>query len=334
MKIVITGATGNVGTSLVEALAAREQATEIVGVARRIPDLKVERTRFVAADVSKDDLEPLFQGADAVVHLAWLIQPQWDKGLLHQVNVQGSRRVFRAAVAAGVPCIVHASSFGAYSAAPEDRRVDESWPTQGISSSLYSRQKVAVERQLDDLEREQPDTRIVRMRPATIFKRGAASELRRYFVGRLVPTAMFRRSRIPLVPDFPELRFQVVHSLDVGEAFATAVLSDVRGAFNLAADPVIDVDVLATTLRARKVRMKASTLRALVDVTYRLRLQPSDAGFFDLLVQGPLVDASRAKRELRWTPRRSSTEALLEVFTWIAERAGMPTAPLQPAGQT
>ena len=58
---------------------------------------------------------------------------------------------------------------------------------------------------------------------------------------------------IPFVPDVPGLRFQTVHSYDVGEAYRLAATGDARGAFNVAAEPVIDPDALARLLHARKV---------------------------------------------------------------------------------
>src|SRR3954463_14011306 len=110
MRIVVTGATGNVGTSVVRALGRDERVTEIVGVARRLPDWRPERTRWVAADVARDDLHPLFDGADPVIHLAGVVQPSRDDAELERVNVGGSRRVFEAAAEVGVPALVHASS--------------------------------------------------------------------------------------------------------------------------------------------------------------------------------------------------------------------------------
>src|SRR3712207_4786201 len=102
MRVVIVGATGNVGTSVLSALADEPAVEEIVGVARRMPAMQWPKTRFVEADVVTDDLVSLFRGADAVVHLAWLIQPSRDEEQLHAVNVDGSERVFRAAGEAGV----------------------------------------------------------------------------------------------------------------------------------------------------------------------------------------------------------------------------------------
>src|SRR5215210_4305104 len=91
MRIVVTGASGNKGTSLLQALEADSRVTEIVGMARRRPSWTTPKTRWVVADVTVTPLEPLFAGADAVVHLAWLIQPSRDDRTLHAVNVEGSR---------------------------------------------------------------------------------------------------------------------------------------------------------------------------------------------------------------------------------------------------
>src|SRR5437870_4530180 len=100
MRVVVTGATGNVGTSVVRALAGDARVGEIVGLARRMPSLQVPKTRRRQADVTSHPLEPIFTDADAVIHLAWLIQPSRDEQQLYAVNVEGSRRVFEAAAAA------------------------------------------------------------------------------------------------------------------------------------------------------------------------------------------------------------------------------------------
>src|SRR3954451_8836241 len=232
MRIVVTGATGNVGTSVVRALGRDERVEEIVGVARRLPDWRPERTRWVAADVARDDLLPWFEGADAVIHLAWLIQPSRDEAELERVNVAGSRRVFEAAARAGVGALVHASSIGVYSPGPKDRAVDESWPRDGVPSLFYSRHKAEAERILDGFEDRM---RIVRLRPGLIFKAQAGPEIRRLFSGPSLPARVL--GHLPIVPLPARLAVQCVHADDVGEAYRLAALSsDAHGAYNIAAE--------------------------------------------------------------------------------------------------
>ena len=330
MKVVVTGASGNVGTSVLRSLAGEELVESVLGIARRRPAAGFPKTTWVEADVAHDDLEPHLRGADAVVHLAWLIQPSRDEATMRAANVEGSARVFRAAARAGVPRLVYASSVGAYSPGPKDRAVDESWPTGGIETSYYSRHKAEVERILDNFEAVNPDTRVVRLRPGLIFKREAASEIRRLFAGPLLPGFLVRPSLIPIVPDVPRLRFQALHSYDAGEAYRLALTRDVRGAFNVAAEPVLDPQELGRLLRARLVRMPAGLLRAAAAATWRLRLQPSPEGWLDMALGVPIMDTTRARTELGWTPQFASSEALLDLLRGLREGAGAGTPPLDP----
>jgi nucleoside-diphosphate-sugar epimerase len=332
MRIVVLGATGNVGSALVRALAGEQRVREVLGVARRRPDWAVAKTTWATADISRDDLTGLLRGADAVVHLAWLIQPSRDESVTRATNVDGSRRVFEAALSAGVPRVVYASSVGAYAPGPKDRAVDESYPTTGIATSFYSRHKAEVERLLDRLEREHPRTRFVRLRPGLIFQREAGAEIRRLFAGPLLPGVLVRRALIPVVPGTPRLRFQAVHAHDVADAYRRAILDDgARGAYNVAAEPVLDGPELGRLLHARPVPVPERALRWAVALTWRARLQPMPEGWVDLALGVPIMDTSRARRELGWSPRRSSGEALLELLEGLRESAGLPTPPLDPA---
>jgi UDP-glucose 4-epimerase len=330
MRVVVVGATGNIGTSTLRALVSDSRVDSILGIARRLPELELPKVEWAAADVRSADLTGLFEGADAVIHLAWLIQPSRNEAETESVNVTGSERVFGAVEDAGVPRLVYASSVGAYSAGPKDRLVDESHPTDGIESSFYSRHKAAVERILDRFEANSPSVSVARIRPALVFKGDAASEIRRLFAGPFLPTALIRRSLIPIVPSVPGLRFQAVHSLDVGVAFSEAALRRATGAFNLAAEPVLDPDTLGRLLAARPIKLPKGALRAVTSLTWHLRLQPTPPGWLDLALQVPLMSSERASRELDWEPRHGADEALLELLDGLRTGRGLSTPPLDP----
>jgi UDP-glucose 4-epimerase len=329
MRVAIVGATGNVGTSVVEALSAEDSITEVVGLARRLPAWKAPKTTFVSADVTSSDLVPYFEGTGAVVHLAWLFQPTHRPLVTWRTNVEGSIRVFEAAVKAEVPILVYASSVGAYSPGP-GKVVDESWPTHSAPTAGYGREKAYVERVLDTFEANHPEVRLVRMRPAFIFKRQSASEQRRIFAGPLVPRPLARRGRLPMLPVPAGLRFQALHTADAAQAYRLSVVRDVRGAFNIAADPVVDAGVLGELLEARPLTVPRPLARAVVATAWHLHLAPTDPTLFDLVLQLPLLDATRARIELGWVPRWSGIEALREMLEGLAEGAGMETEPLAP----
>ncbi len=328
MRVVVAGATGNIGTSLLRSLEGEEKVESVLGLARRLPSLSMPKVEWASADVTSDDLAPHLEGADAVVSLHWLIQPSRDLNKQWMVNVEGNSRLMRAMKEAGVPVLVYSSSVGVYSPGPKDRAVDESWPKNGTPTSYYARHKAEVERRLDRFETENPEIRVVRVRPALVFKKEAAQGIRRLFGGPFVPTILARPTLINLIPEMEDLRGQVVHSYDVGEAFRQALVRDVRGAFNVAAEPVLDAHEVGRILNARPLPVSARAARAGVELSWRLRLQPVTPGWLDMALNVPVMDTTRARTELGWTPQRGAEDALLDLLEGLRTGADFPSPPL------
>jgi nucleoside-diphosphate-sugar epimerase len=312
--VVVTGATGNIGTALLHRLVADDGVREVRAVARRLSQEDLgPKVRWHELDVAEDDLSRAFDGADVVVHLAWRIQPSWDIESMRAVNVLGSRRVFEAAIDVGA-AIVHASSLGAYGPGPKDRLVDEDWPVSGHPDHPYSAQKAEVEHELDRLQALHPDVRVARMRPALVMQSPAGQELQRYFLPRHFPFHLVRAGLVDRLP----VRFQVVHATDVADAFARAALSDARGAFNVAAEDV---------LGGHHIDQLRGVARFVADVTWRLHAQPVDPGWVTLVFRSPLMATDRARRELGWAPTSSGFEALEQGLAGIQD----PPPPATPA---
>ncbi|WP_347109134.1 NAD-dependent epimerase/dehydratase family protein [Paenarthrobacter sp. S56] len=339
MRIVITGATGNAGTALLKRLqAARSDdgaELELVGIARRAPDVNAApyagvewHTLDVGDYRDRDRLEEAFAGADAVVHLAWLIQPNRNRKVLRRTNVAGTAHVLGAAKNAGVGHVVCASSVGAYSPAPKDQRTKEDWPAGGIKGSHYSVDKAAQERLLDNFAKKNPEIVVARLRPGLIFWSDAGSEVGRYFLGRLLPRLIPRNPWLPMLPLPKELVFQAVHADDVADAYWKVVQQRAEGAFNIAAEPVLGPNSLAWILKAKRhLPLPLSVLRAVVSATWRLRLQATDPGWVDMAAGAPIMDTGRARSLLGWMPHKSSLEALTEILDGLGAGDGRPASP-------
>lgn len=329
MKVVVTGATGNVGTALLRRLAD-EPDVRVHGISRRAPanEPPYRDVEWTHVDIGKPGAqEPLsvaFEGADAVVHLAWLIQPSRDHRLLYVTNVAGSARVFDAAVTAGVPHLVHMSSVGAYSPGGKERRVDESWPVNGVPTSFYSRHKAAVEHMLARFESR---LLITRPRPGLILQRAAGTEIRDYFLGQLVPKSLFRH-RIPVLPLPKDMVLQFVHADDVADGLTRILRRRLPGAFNFVAEPVVTAGQLAKLLGGKHVPVPPKLLRHLANVSWRARLQPTPPGWVDLALASPLLDATRARTELDWAPRFDAQETLQDLVRGIATGAEVTASPV------
>ena len=330
MRIAITGASGNLGSALVRRLARDDH--DLVGISRRAPETVIGNIEWVTADLTEDSsarvLQEAFAGADAVVHLAWGFQPSHDLDHLEELGVGGTRRVLDAVTAASVPHLVHMSSLGAYSPKRDDQPVDESWPRDGVPSSPYSQHKAAAERLLDAHEHAGHDTTITRIRPGIIGQRSAASSLLRYGVPAVVPAKVL--DLVPVLPLDRGLKIPMVHADDVADAVERVLVGRVGGAFNLAAEPPVTTDDIAEVLGARPVHVPARLVRAAMAGAWHARLQQVDPGWLDLGFASPLLDSSRASRELGWSPSADGVSVFREIVAGMRDSASGDTPVLRP----
>lgn len=317
-RIVITGASGNVGTALLRRLTTDDSDYEIVGISRRRPpsDDVYRSAHWHELDLADPGVElellKVFRGAACVVHLAWGFQPTRNRRYLDAVGVNGSAAVLSAAHNAKVPHLLHMSSVGTYAAGRYGQKVDETFSTAGIPSSAYSRAKSAVEHMLDGYEGHNPDgVGITRMRPGFILQRDAALGLRRYTLPAYVDPRWVRW--LPLLPLDRSLSVSIVHADDVADACVKAIERRALGPFNLAAEPPVDRDDIAKALRARPIHVPSPLLGLLVAASWRARLQPLDRGWLDMAFSLPLLGTDRARNVLGWSPRWSSEAALADL---------------------
>ncbi len=330
MRVFVVGATGNVGGRLVAQLVDDPAVQEVVGLSRREPEQMPGGVEWRHLDTGTEVPPDTFRGADAVVHLAWLFQPTHRPTVTWAANVEGTARVLEAVAAAQVPVFVQASSVGAYSPTPDQRVSDESWPTHGVATAAYSREKAYVERLLDAFEARHPDVRVVRMRPAFTFREEAAVQQRRLFAGPFAPARLFRKVRLPVLPDPGRLTLQTLHTDDAAQGYRLALTQDVRGAFNLAADPVLDMPALGRLLGVPVLPVPVPAARTALAAAWSAHLVPASPGLFDLLTHVPMMDTTRARTELGWRPRYDAIEAVQSFLAGVERNDGAPQPPLAP----
>jgi nucleoside-diphosphate-sugar epimerase len=337
--VAVTGASGNLGTALLRRLTGPGSTVgEIRGLARRRPPDVAPYTgvRWFTTDLadpeSDNTLHDFLDGADAVVHLAWALQPGRKPEQLHRVNVDGAERVARAATTAGVGHVVHLSSVGAYAEGAIGQEVGEDWPTTGIATSQYSRDKsdaeVAVRHALGH------DVVLAVVRPTLVLQPDAGSEIGRYFLGpllfgaaRRLPARVARLLPLPL----PDLTVGFVHADDVADALVRILDRRASGPFNLTAEPLLDSDGLARVLGTRRVGVPAVVLRAAVSAAFAARLIPTEPGWLDLAVRSPALDATRARTLLDWTPAHRGDDVLTEFVAALGRGEGGEGPLLYPA---
>src|SRR3712207_7707279 len=148
LKVAVTGASGTVGTALLRRLTAPGSGVaEVRGLARRQPPsiAPYDGVQWHLADLgetrSDHELTRFLDGADAVVHLTWALQPGRQPERLHRVNVDGTRRLARAAAAGRGAHLVHLASLRAQAPGGGDREGTADLPTTRNPTSQHSRDK-------------------------------------------------------------------------------------------------------------------------------------------------------------------------------------------------
>ncbi|MFF2115474.1 NAD-dependent epimerase/dehydratase family protein [Rhodococcus koreensis] len=339
-KVVITGASGNVGTALLRLFTAQEPGTAVTGIARRTPPRThpYARAHWHEIDLARDDahtaLLPVLEGADAVVHLTIAFQPARDRDYLRRTAVAGTRADARAARAARVSHQVHLSSAAVYSPGAYGVPVSEQWPRRGIPRSIYRADKVAEEDVLDEIEAAaaaggQAPLTVTRIRPGLIAQHDEATALLRYAAPSYVPPSLSRR--IPALPVLSldrTLTRPVVHTDDVADVVIKALAHRAPGPFNIAADEPLTADLVRDAFDAHLVHVPSPALSIITNLAWTLHLSPVQRGWIDLAYATPLVECSRARAHLGWHPRHDTESVVRELIAGIRERSRSTSAVL------
>jgi UDP-glucose 4-epimerase len=323
LTVAVTGPTGEIGRSLIDALEEAAAVSEVRGMARRPFDPTVAgwgKTTYQRGDIlDRGHLAALFDGADVVVHLAFAIFG--DREETRRINLEGSRNVFEAAVEAGVGRLVYASSVAAYGFHPDNPQpLTEETPALGSPGFYYSAQKAELEETLDEILAGAELEAYV-FRPS-IVAGPRATMLLEQTVGAVRlgdPVPVLRRQvieRIPLLrPVLPDagVPLQLVHHDDVAAALAAAVGGKGEpGAYNLAGDGEIGIADIAAALGWRSVRVPRTALDAGTRVAGRLSFVNPQLEWAAALATPVIMDTAKARRELGWSPRFDAAETLLQ----------------------
>jgi UDP-glucose 4-epimerase len=322
LTVAVTGPTGDIGRSVIRELERSPGVGRIVGMARRPFDPAEhgwKRTEYRRGDVlDRASVDELVAGADVVVHLAFIIFGSHEES--REINLEGSRNVFEATVAAGARRLVYTSSVAAYGFHDDNPDLlTEDVPPRGTREFYYSAQKAELEDLLDEVVAGSATDPFV-FRPCIVAGRDAPT-LVEGFTGQTILGSRVRGvwralDSAPLIgPVLPDTGtpFQLVHHDDVATAICAAVMGDgTPGTYNLAAEVPITVRDVAEALGWRSVRIPRAALGALAELLSRAPLVPAQARWINAIRKPVLMDTAKARRELRWSPAHDAHQTLLE----------------------
>jgi UDP-glucose 4-epimerase len=322
LTVAVTGPTGDIGRATIRMLEGAEGVGRIVGMARRPFDPAAHgwtRTEYRRGDIlDRESVDALVRDADVVVHLAFVIFGSHDE--THAVNLEGTRNVFAAAVAAGAKRLVYTSSVAAYGFhAGNPDVVTEAVEPRGSDEFYYSRQKAELEGLLEEIASASATETYV-FRPCIVAGPDAPTVITSLTAGvgpaKPLGVAVRALERVPgarpVIPD-PGIPFQLVHHDDVAAAIVAAVLGrGSPGIYNLAAPDELRVSDLARALGWLAVPVPRAAAAGLSELVRRAPLLPAEMQWIHAVRKPVLMDCSRARDELGWEPRHSGAETLRE----------------------
>ncbi len=314
--VLVTGADGYLGAQLVAALAATPGACRGV-VALDVRAVPAQRrhpgVRYEVADICEQRTGELIRAAapEVVVHLAAMVSPPpgTTRERLYQVDVEGTRRVLGACVAAGVRRIVVTSSGAAYGYhADNPASIGEDQPLRGNPEFAYSDHKRQVEELLAQARSEHPALEQVVLRLCTVLGNTTRNQITDLFDRRLLLAV--RGAASP---------FSFVWDGDVVACLTRAVAAGPPGIYNLAGDGSVTMPEIAALLGKPCLELPAWLLAAALAVLGRLRLTQYGPEQVNFLRYRPVLDNTKLKVVFGFVPGLGS-RAAFEQF--LAARSG------------
>lgn len=315
--VAITGPTGEIGISAVNALEKHPEVDRIVGMARRAfsPEARGwTKTEYRQGDIlDRDAVDALVADADIVVHLAFIIMGSRDESA--RINLAGTRNVFEATVASErARRLVYTSSVAAYGYHSDNPSpITEDVPPRGSPEHYYSEQKAACEAVLADVTAGS-SLEVFVLRPCIVAGPNAPA-LADAMPWTHLPAGVRKASQMlpllkPLIPD-PGTPMQLVHHDDVADAIALAATTSAPpGAYNLAGEGVLSISDVVEALGARAIPVPHVLMTAASEVMARVPFLPSAVEWLHAGRASVVMDTSKAKTQLGWTPRHTAGETL------------------------
>ena len=307
-RVAITGISRHLAGRLAQELEADPEVEAIFGIDLDEPEMDLERTEFVRADIRNPLVLSALEGRgiDTLVHLAIIATPTrvGGRSAMKEINVIGSLQLFAAAQKlTTLRRVVMKSTTAVYGSSPEDPAAfSEDMTPHEIPRHGYAKDAVEVAQAARDFARRRPDVCMTILRFANFMGSQIETPLTRYLSLPVVPTALGHDPRI-----------QFVHEDDGVEVLRIASRGDRPGIFNVAGDGVLYLS--QAIRRCGKVPLPVPLFLAssTARIVRRSGLVDFPADQVPLLVHGRVVDTTRLRRDFGYIPRYS-TEGALDEF--------------------
>jgi UDP-glucose 4-epimerase len=308
VKLAVTGINGYLGKVLLPRLIEDPQIEQIVGLdAVPFDDLPaVEKLSFHQTDIRSPQVEPLLEGMDVVLHMAFKLMRLPGAKDTDRINIDGSKNVFDLTAKAGVPKLIFTSSVVAYGLHPDNPpQLSEKMPLRPNEGLYYSRAKAELERYLDHLATKHPEMTITRLRPCTVV----GPSVERQMVDSLISDTLI------MVKGYNP-PYQLVHEEDVASAIYLAIKEDLLGAYNVTGSDPVPLKTLVEERGGKAIALPNGLLKPLIWLLWRTGKSVFAPEWLDLS-RYPLIANNAKLKAAGWSPQfntRQAYSSLIEAF--------------------
>ena len=300
MKVVITGVSGYIGSTI----CLMANGWEIVGIDIKEPSEDVARKiDFVKMDVRDKGIKKVIDGADVVIHLAFVLNPPDDRAVARSINIGGTENVLDACAKAGVKQVIVLTSATAYGAHPDNPiPIPEDFPIRGDLNRgfWYSEDKAVQDRLTQKFAKENPNIKVCIVRPVIVFGER---------VENYIAEGFFKPPMVSILTR--NIPFQFIHELDTARAIVLMVEKEVDGPFNLAGRGIVTLKDAAKIMKKPAVKIPEPLQIPLVNLMRKLGLVDRRVpnAILDFFRYPWVVDTTRAFEVLGFEPEFTSEGA-------------------------
>ena len=315
-RVFITGVSGYFGSKLVEHLGSKEDVGEIIGIDIAQPKRPSAKLTFIHHDV-RSDMYPLLKDRDIdwAIHAAYILPPIHNKGLMEDININGTKNFLSSCLKAGIPQLLQCSSTTAYGFYPDnDMPLTEESPLRGNADFTYAKNKRELEAVCLRFQQDHPEVSLIVIRPCFVAGPGFDNPLARHLC-----------KKICILPWEGE-QFQYIHEDDLVEIMYLLLKNEKTGVYNLAADGTMTFDEMLRILGGWPLKIPVWLLWPMNNLMWFLRVTfmtefPSSS--LNLIRYPWIASNDKVKRELGYEFKYTTREAFKDFARHVKAAGGI-----------
>ena len=303
-RVVLTGAAGSIGTQVVPLLLDDPGIAHVYGIDVAPPG-GPDHPKWtpIQRDIRDSEIHKIFQDADCLVHLAFVVRNIHDDAKAREINLGGTENLLKACEAHSVSKVVFTSSVAVYGFGAQNMQgVKEDAPLRPDTGHVYSACKADVERRLLQYQEARSERIVCILRPSLVVGPDVNNSL----------ANLFRRNFFLSVQGTDPI-VQAIHVRDMASAILSAVKKDISGVFNVGPEDAMSLSDICRRLHIRRVQIPRPLFLFCLHVLHKCRLSSIPPQSITRFLHSVTVDSNRFQESFLWKPAYSTLMSIAEL---------------------